>query len=69
MLRRQERDFLDDVTLREAEDALGVPVVTVESDGFALWDALCGVIEESSPSPAPSEDTEYYPYNQNRREN
>ncbi|MBQ9664450.1 MAG: DUF512 domain-containing protein [Oscillospiraceae bacterium] len=69
MLRRQERDFLDDVTLREAEDALGVPVVPVESDGFALWDALCGVIEESSPSPAPSEDTEYYPYNQNRREN
>ena len=30
MLRRQERDFLDDVTLQEAEEALGVPVFPVE---------------------------------------
>ena len=42
MLRRQEDDFLDDVTRREAGEALGVPVIAVESDGFLLWDAICG---------------------------
>lgn len=42
MLRREEKDFLDDVTLREAENALGIPIIPVESDGFDLWDAIAG---------------------------
>ena len=66
MLRRQERDFLDDTTLREAEEALGVPVIPVESDGFALWDAICGLSPEDAfpVQPPPSQD--YYVYNQNQ---
>ena len=65
MLRRQERDFLDDVTLEQAEEALGVPILAVESDGFALWDAVCGLGEQPSPPPGQAEETEYYRYNQN----
>lgn len=66
MLRRKELDFLDDVTLEEASAALGVPIYPIESDGFALWDAISGdnlpkvVIPERSP------DREcFYKYNQN----
>ncbi len=64
MLRRQEMDFLDDITLDEASAALGVPIVPVEQDGFALWDAMAGELPERS-APQQSEDTEYYQYNQN----
>ena len=65
MLRRQERDFLDDTTLAEAQEALGVPVVPVESDGFALLDAFCGIpAETAAPCAGDSPgDTEYYRYN------
>ena len=65
MLRRQERDFLDDVTLRQAQEALRVPVLPVESDGFALLDAFCGLQpEEPEPEHTPAaEETEYYRYN------
>ena len=64
MLRRQEMDFLDDVTLRQAQEALGVPIVPTESDGFELWDAMCGL----TPGPHPQEEyreteEEYYRYN------
>ena len=66
MLRREELDFLNDVTLEEASAALGVPIYPIESDGFALWDAISGdnlpkvVIPERSP------DREcFYKYNQN----
>lgn len=38
MLRRDELDFLDDITLEQAIDALGVKIYPIESDGFALWD-------------------------------
>ena len=64
MLRRQEQDFLDDVKLEEASAALGLPVIPLESDGFALFDAICGQIP-SLPAPV-REDSgeEYYPYNQ-----
>ena len=48
MIRRQERDFLDDVTLQEASDALRVPVIPVESDGFQLWDAICGILPDDA---------------------
>ena len=65
MLRRQELDFLDDITLQDAETALGVPIWPVESDGFALWDAVSGLRPDISPSLSSAAATEYYPYNQN----
>ena len=46
MLRRQEMDFLDDITLEEAVRELGVPIYPIEQDGFALWDAMAGVLPE-----------------------
>ena len=64
MLRRDEMDFLDDVTLEEASAALGVPIYPVEQDGFALWDAMCGILPEVR-LPRKGQDTEYYRYNQN----
>ncbi len=63
MLRRQERDFLDDVTLRQAEEALGLPVWPLSSDGFALWDGICGLREETHSALDFEETTEYYKYN------
>ena len=64
MLRRQEMDFLDDITLREASRALGVPIYPVEQDGFALWDAMAGELPEIR-LPSQGENTEYYQYNRN----
>ena len=66
MLRREELDFLDDVKLEDAVRALGVPIYPVESDGFALFDAMAGELPILHP---PREDAgveEYYKYNQNR---
>ena len=63
MLRREEVDFLDDVTLAEASAALGVPIYPIENDGGALCDAMFGILP-SIPVPAGSaEDTEYNKYN------
>lgn len=62
MLRRDEMDFLDDVTLEEASAALGVPIYPIEQDGFALWDAMCGLLPEVR-LPRKGQDTEYYRYN------
>ena len=66
MLRREELDFLDDVTLEEAIEALGVPIYPIESDGFALWDAISGdnLPEVKIPVRSP-ERQQYYKYNQN----
>lgn len=66
MLRREELDFLDDVTLEQAVEALGVPIYPVESDGFALWDAISGYAlpEVKIPERSP-ERQQYYKYNQN----
>ena len=64
MLRRQEMDFLDDVTLEQAMQALGVPIYPIEQDGFTLWDAMSGVLPEVK-LPQRSESTAYYQYNQN----
>ena len=47
MLRKGEAVFLDDMTLEEARNRLGVPVLTVADDGAALLDALLGWEEES----------------------
>ena len=64
MLRRQEMDFLDDVTLAEASEALGLPIIPVEQDGFALWDAMVGELP-AIRAPQAGEDAAYYRYNQN----
>ena len=64
MLRRQEMDFLDDVTLAQARAALGVPILPVEQDGFALWDAMAGILP-AVRLPEPGEAAAYYRYNQN----
>ena len=42
MLRHGEGVFLDDVTLEDMSEALGVPVVPVENDGEALLRAMIG---------------------------
>ena len=65
MLRRQEMDFLDDVTLEQAMDALGLPIYPIEGDGFALWDAMSGVLPEVKLPQRDGEQTAYYQYNQN----
>ena len=64
MLRREEMDFLDDVTLEQASRELGVPIYPIEQDGFALWDAMAGELPELR-LPQRSAPTEYYQYNQN----
>ena len=64
MLRREEMDFLDDVTLEQASKELGVPIYPIEQDGFALWDAMAGELPELR-LPQRSATTEYYQYNQN----
>lgn len=65
MLRREEMDFLDNVTLEQAVKALGVPIYPIEEDGFALWDALSGDMLPEVRSPREGEVTEYYRYNRN----
>ena len=67
MLRREEMDFLDDVLLEEASDALGVPIYPIEQDGFELWDAISGdnLPEVKIPERKPDREP-YYKYNQNR---
>lgn len=63
MIRRVEKDFLDDVTLMQAEIELGVPVIPVEQDGFALWDAMSGVPVTETDHTTQQTQEEYYQYN------
>ena len=42
MLNSDGSVFLDDLTPSDVEKALGVPIVPIESDGFALLEALLG---------------------------
>ena len=42
MLRHERDRFLDDMTLEELGQSLGVPVFPVENDGWALYDAMTG---------------------------
>ena len=66
MLRRQEMDFLDDVTLEQAEGELGVKIYPTESDGFALWDAISGEALPEVRLPVREESSEqFYRYNRN----
>ena len=63
MLRYHEDIFLDDVTIQEVEEALGVPLTFVPQDGFALCDAIFGLDETQKQSSPAEEDGEYYQYN------
>ena len=65
MLRREELDFLDDVTLDEASEALGVPIIPVEQDGFDLCGAMLGELPQARAPRTDGETTEYYKYNRN----
>lgn len=66
MLRRAEMDFLDDVTLEEASEALGVPIYPIEQDGFNLWDAISGdCLPEVKLPQRDSHRDKFYKYNQN----
>ena len=63
MLRAGERVFLDDVTVEQLEEALGVTVVPVPADsGFDLADAILGreVVRDCPQLPP---EAEYYRYN------
>lgn len=66
MLRHDELDFLDDVTLEEASAALGVPIYPVGQDGFELCDAMFGILPElhfPDRSACKPRADEFYPYN------
>lgn len=70
MLRYHQNVFLDDYTVEQVQDALGVPITFVASDGFQLLDAMLGIEEEDAP-PAENgdffpEDDEYFRYNPDR---
>ena len=65
MLRRQEMDFLDDVKLEEASEALGLPIYPVEADGFALCDAMFGILPELRLPRREESGEAFYRYNQN----
>ena len=63
MLRAGERIFLDDVTVEQVEEALGVPVTALPADsGFDLVDAILGLPVEAPAYALPPED-DYYRYN------
>ena len=63
MLRAGERVFLDDVTVDQVEQALGVTVVPVPADsGFDLADAILGR-EVTAQCPVLPPEAEYYRYN------
>ena len=62
MIRRDEQDFLDDITVRQAEEELDVRIIPVRQDGFELLDAMFGT-EPVFPEPSIGEETEYYRYN------
>jgi len=64
MLRRDEVDFLDGMTLQEASEALGVPIYPIPCDGGDLCDAMLGILPEIPQPKENPEVTEYCPYNQ-----
>jgi putative radical SAM enzyme (TIGR03279 family) len=65
MLRYHQNVFLDDVTVEQVQEALGVPITFVSSDGFKLLEAILQV-EGEEPEEAEGffpEDDEYFRYN------
>ena len=63
MLRYHENVFLDDVTIEQVEDALGIPLTFVAQDGFELCDAMFALDGQQKQSRPAGEDSEYYTYN------
>ncbi|MCD8353494.1 MAG: DUF512 domain-containing protein [Clostridiales bacterium] len=65
MLRYHQNVFLDDVTVEQVEEALGVPVTFVAQDGFKLLDAILETEGAEEPEEADffPEDDEYFRYN------
>ena len=63
MLRAGEDVFLDDVTTQDVERALGVPVISVPQDGYALLDAMLGIALTPDARQAAWENEEFYRYN------
>ncbi len=43
MLKSDEDVFLDNMTLKELSEALGVPVIPIDNDGFCFTDAILGI--------------------------
>ena len=68
MLRREEQDFLDGVTLAEASAALGVPIYPVNCDGGDLCDAMFGILPELPSPDTGAEVTAYCKYNHSERQ-
>ncbi len=64
MLRQEEMDFLDDVTIEQAERELGVKIYPIAQDGGELCDAMLGILPEVKLPNRDTEDTKYYRYNQ-----
>ncbi len=59
MLRYENDLFLDDVSVTQVEESLGVRVVTVENDGYAAVETFLGISEPNGRASAdPSEDSE-----------
>ena len=67
MLRYHQNVFLDDVTVEEVEEALGVPLHFLEQDGFQLLDAILELppVTQETEDWFPEDDT-YYRYNPSR---
>jgi NifB/MoaA-like Fe-S oxidoreductase len=63
MLRYHENVFLDDVTIQQVEEELGVPVTFVAQDGFQLCDAILGLDGQQKESRPAGDSEEYYRYN------
>lgn len=63
MLRYHENVFLDDVTIQQVEQELGVPITFVAQDGFQLCDAIFGLDGQQKESRPAEEGEEYYRYN------
>ncbi len=63
MLRYHENVFLDDVTIQQVEEELGVPLIFVAQDGFQLCDAILGLDERREESRPAGDSEEYYRYN------
>ena len=63
MLRYHENVFLDDVTIQEVEQALGVPLTFVAQDGFQLCDAIFDLDGQQIQSRPEQSEEEYYRYN------
>ena len=66
MVRHDELDFLDDITLEQASAALGVPIYPVDADGFASatpCSASCRRCTCPTGAAAAPTGAEYYKYN------